>query len=728
MDENVKKKFKVAMLVSSIGCAPLFLMFFCVLVVVLFVLGLFDGGESTASGCRPVKSADTICESIDVSGYGSMSVDEYVAGVVEHEFGGAPEEVLKAQAVAARSYGLAGAVKENGNCTIGDTSEGFQTFSPNPSESSKKAAEDTSGMILVDENGNVARSEYSSNSLPQAYDSFGDTITMSERNLEIPRSWFSTNKTCDNSSLNTKNSNKDAYGRDVYGCGHGRGMGQIAAKYLALEKGYTYEQILEYFYGADSEYKWTLASTNGTSNQICSGNLQTLDHYTLYHEGLTKLTKPLSSDEISNLNNYLEGEIKKAGHGHGAAVAAVGQGLVYWLEQNRKEYLGYYWGGGHGDTIIGGDPKWGTYVGISVTSGGNSTGPEYGLDCSGFVSWATRMACNPNFGSDVSGGWNNRGDRLTTVKNAEPGDVITNSSHIMLVVKNNGDGTVIVAEETGSKGLIFSSRDDNYASSYSIRSMKSWYANNCTDIQEGTGSSSSGNVSSNDDLSKQIKSYIESNAANGKWSVYVKNLKTNKVSSINASQSMTSASVIKLFIAGAAFDQINQNKFSINDLRGRLKPMIEESDNDAANSLIKTLYMGDINSYISSNGYKNTKLKRNFGESGLENIISAQDVGKFLENVYRGKIVNSDYSNVLLGYLKNQRTRVKIPAGLGCQNCSASKSGELPDKGVANDAAIVYSPAGDYIIVVLSEVGSSNYNIAEGNVRDISKIVYDYFN
>ena len=250
-------KKKIMLLIMSGGGVSFltFLIFIPLFIAVLVVLGLITSSNSSNSNCISTQTVSSVCKSITVNGE-TMTVDDYVAHVITNEFGGAPEETLKAQAIAARSYGVAGAKKDSqGNCVISDTSEGFQTYAATASERSIQAAKDTSGMVLLNKDGNVARAEYSSNSLTKAYSSFGNTITMSERNLEIPRDWYSKNKTCSDDSLNKANRNKDAYGRTVYGCGHGRGMGQIAAKYLAEEKNYTYSQIIEYFYGKDSPYQ-----------------------------------------------------------------------------------------------------------------------------------------------------------------------------------------------------------------------------------------------------------------------------------------------------------------------------------------------------------------------------------------------------------------------------------------------------------------------------------------
>ena len=740
---KVLKRTRMIRAIVALFSGSGFLIIIFPILVIIIIIASFIFNEDAKNGnseiCYTIKSVSETCKSITVKGSGTVSVDEYVGGVVSHEFGGAANypEMLKAQAIAARSYVLASISPDSdGNCVVNDTSQAFQTYDANVQDVYLQAAKDTSGMVMVDDSGNIARTEYSANSLPNPYSSYtGDTVTMSERNLEIPKSWFSVHKTAGDSELNRKDGQTDAYGRDVYGNGHGRGMGQIAALYLVMEQGYTYDQVLDYFYGQDSVYKWTLAPTNGNSSQICTGgNLQTLDHYTLYHEGLDVLDHTLSASEIQRLNASLEVEIKKAGHGSGAAVAAVGQGLVYWLEKNKHAYLSYYWAGGHGgfdgdDTVIGADDDWGS-TRFGVDTHNRNYRPYYGMDCSGFVSWATRMACDKDFGAHPSWDWNDRGKALSSISEVEPGDVLSNNDHIMLVVYNgpdDGPDDVIFAEETG-KGLMFSKHSD--VSSYNIRSMKSWYEKNCTDIQPGTGGGSSfGNMVGTDDLSKQISEYIQSKATSGSWSVYVKNLKTNKVSSYNSNKRMTSASVIKLFIAGAVYDQVNKGVIDESSISDDLGVMIDRSDNNAANTLIDKIYMSTINSYISSKGYRSTKLNRKLLSDGEENYVSASDVGMFLERLYNGQIVNAKYSSLLLGHMKNQQIRYKIPNNLGCSNCSASKSGELPDKGVANDSAIVYSPSGDYIVVILSETGTSvTYDKANSDVGAISRLIYDYFN
>lgn len=743
MVSDVAKKFInkkiILLLLGGVGSTfSAILIALPIFIAILVVLGIISGGDSSnGTSCISTQTVGEVCKSISVNGE-TMSVDDYVAHVITKEFGGAPEETLKAQAIASRSYGVAGAKKDSqGNCVISDTSESFQTYADTASDRAIQAAKDTSGMVLLNKDGNVARAEYSSNSLPNAYSTYGSTITMSERDLEIPRDWWEKNKTCSDSSLNQANSNKDAFGRTVYGCGHGRGMGQIAAKYLAEEKNYTYSQIIEYFYGKDSPYQWTLGSPNGSSSN-CGSSLTTLDHYTLGHAGLKILNRTLKDSEISNLEAYINNEVDKAGYGTGNAVAAAGQSLVYGLEQ-MGYYLGYCWGGDRSSVGVG--KNWG--AASSNCNSERNVHLYYGMDCSGFVSWAIRNGCTNSFGGPTT--YEMEYGPHIDVKEAKPGDIMLDTdSHVRLVVKNNGDGTVITAESGGSAGDLNFSKHGN-ESGYNYIDMSDFYKKTCKDTNPATGnkrgsvssssssnssfnSSSSSSSTSDGSLKSQINSYISNSAASGSWSVYVKNLKTNKVVDINASKKMNSASSIKLFVLASAYDKAKSGKVAESSFKANARKMIVYSDNSATNSVIDTIGgMSVVNSYVRKKGYSSTTLNRYFGGkytySGINNYTSAKDTGDLLEKIYNGSLVSRKYSKTMLGFLKNQNNRKKIPAGVS-NGVVANKTGEIG--GIQNDSAIVYTSGADYVISVMSETSSESKGIAD--IKKISNIVYKYYN
>ncbi|MBR2711166.1 MAG: serine hydrolase [Bacilli bacterium] len=232
-------------------------------------------------------------------------------------------------------------------------------------------------------------------------------------------------------------------------------------------------------------------------------------------------------------------------------------------------------------------------------------------------------------------------------------------------------------------------------------------------------------------LTKELEEYIKSNP--GQWSAYIKNLKTGEITDINGDNKMTSASIIKLFVMAAAYDQINKGQVSEANkttILNNMRNMITVSDNDATNAIVAALGNGDeeagraiINNYASSEGYSETSINRSLGQSSrgsVENYTSAKDVSNLLEKIHNGEIDNSDD---MLDLLKAQTRTSKIPAGVPDGVTVANKTGELGD--VQNDAAIVYS-GGDYVIVTLSEGVSESEGI--DTIKNISKMTYEEYN
>ena len=234
-------------------------------------------------------------------------------------------------------------------------------------------------------------------------------------------------------------------------------------------------------------------------------------------------------------------------------------------------------------------------------------------------------------------------------------------------------------------------------------------------------------------VEKEISGY------DGEWSVYVKNLSTNEFFVLN-DRPMKSASVMKLFIMGTVYKAFESGEMERTDeVMSLLHSMISYSDNPSSNKLLYLLGDGSyadgiakVDAFIQKYGFSEMTVEYNgFNDpatntsSELYNQVSAKDCGKLLEDIYRRTWVKRSVSNEMEDMLLSQNTRYKIPAGLPEGVLVGNKTGEM--ERTENDAAIIYGPECDYILVVLSsDWGSKDEAIFR--IRDISALVYEYLN
>ncbi len=235
-------------------------------------------------------------------------------------------------------------------------------------------------------------------------------------------------------------------------------------------------------------------------------------------------------------------------------------------------------------------------------------------------------------------------------------------------------------------------------------------------------------------LTEQVAAY------DGTWSVYVQNLNTGQELVVN-DQPMRSASVMKLFIMETVYEAFKHGDLPRNeDTVYLLRSMIINSSNESSNRLLTLLGDGDIaagiarvNELIRLRGFSEGTHEYNGFEdpnASLDpshpNQVVAKDVGLLLSRIYHRTFLSRRVCNEIEQMMLDQGTRYKIPRGLpegeGAQ--CGNKSGETDT--IANDAAVVYGPTTDYILVVLSNDWSSE-DTANAQIAEVSRTVYNFF-
>ena len=205
----------------------------------------------------------------------------------------------------------------------------------------------------------------------------------------------------------------------------------------------------------------------------------------------------------------------------------------------------------------------------------------------------------------------------------------------------------------------------------------------------------------------------------GEISVYSKDLTTDEKWAYQADIPLMAASVIKLPILVEAFRQARDGILSMDEvytirpeqkmpscgaltylhdgltvtLRDLCVLMIIVSDNTATNILINRLGMGAVNATMREMGLEKSTLRRLLFDAeaagrGLENTITAEEMGSLLEMLYKGECVSPEADAEMLSILKDQRLNGKMPFFLHDLKI-AHKTGE--DDGITHDVGIVYA-------------------------------------
>ena len=232
---------------------------------------------------------------------------------------------------------------------------------------------------------------------------------------------------------------------------------------------------------------------------------------------------------------------------------------------------------------------------------------------------------------------------------------------------------------------------------------------------------------------KQVQSQLPTE--NGTWAVFISDLVNGTEGNLN-DQKMQAASLIKLYIMGAVYENYDQitGQYGRDSVDSNLYSMITVSDNDAANTLTTYLGGGDsaagmqaVNSFCQAHGYDQTHMGRMLLASNEndDNYTSVGDCGHLLQEIYKQDTSGYTPATDMFNLLKAQTRCNKIPAQLPEGVKTANKTGELDN--VENDAGIIYDSKNDVVIVFMSQ-NLSSAGSAQNTIATLSRTIYDYYN
>jgi beta-lactamase class A len=191
---------------------------------------------------------------------------------------------------------------------------------------------------------------------------------------------------------------------------------------------------------------------------------------------------------------------------------------------------------------------------------------------------------------------------------------------------------------------------------------------------------------------------------------------------------MTTASTYKIFVAYATLHQVERGKITMSSrtrtgqtVGQALNKMIVRSDNSSGEALGFLVGWNTVDWLAANVGASHTHIN-NYGSTGKatngNKQSTAADLTTMVARLQQGTLLNSSNTSLLLGLMKSQIWRERIPAGIPSGTSVADKPGWLSN--VENDAAIVYGPKSTYTLVIMTN-GSTTQPLA-----DLSRLIYNY--
>lgn len=350
------------------------------------------------------------------------------------------------------------------------------------------------------------------------------------------------------------------------------------------------------------------------------------------------------------------------------------------------------------------------------------------IDCSAYVSWVLYKAGYEDIGAQSSSSLINYANEkgweiINSVNDLKPGDIIIYTEHTNILVAIEGDK--YLCYDCGDTSAVQAKDPIEYNVNNGFQ-----YALRPND--EIVQALEPQNIN---DLKEDVKEYLD-NISTGEYQVTVKNLdKSSRNSFSIGSGKVKSEGWLKLFIMATAYNEVKNGDIEETAVSSDIDRMITTDSNDAANALLTTLGDGDIeegidkvNAYLDRQNYNGTNLEEQFpievGSAGSDdNYTTIANVSKLLQNIYKNKCVNKEYSEKMMEMLKRQLLIEYIPSVI-TEGEVANKTGEQMN--ILQDAAIVSIENANYLLVV-SATDVTDKAEAGRRIADISRMVNAYF-
>jgi beta-lactamase class A len=259
-------------------------------------------------------------------------------------------------------------------------------------------------------------------------------------------------------------------------------------------------------------------------------------------------------------------------------------------------------------------------------------------------------------------------------------------------------------------------------------------------------------------------------SVNATWGIYVKSLETGEEVAINADRQMETMSTIKIPLMVEALEQVKAGKFKLTDkytfaqadsqpgtgtiqrldpgavmtVRDLLTMMIIVSDNTATEVLYRMVGGPDaVNKRMSTMGLTTTRAMNvpskwfpqlrsaaspeQFYRDGKFpfGFTTAREMGRLLEMLERGTLVDKPSSDLMLQIMRGQLYRTRIPRYVTGYRIPHKTGDFLPH--VADDVGMLEAEGRTIILSIYTNDHYGSGEMLENAIGLVSKSVADYF-
>lgn len=199
-------------------------------------------------------------------------------------------------------------------------------------------------------------------------------------------------------------------------------------------------------------------------------------------------------------------------------------------------------------------------------------------------------------------------------------------------------------------------------------------------------------------LAKQVKSKLKNVPGGQKWSVYVRDLNSERMASINADKTTEAAGLGNMFTTTALEAKLPANNWGYRAGKQTVAKcvefMISSADSDCAVAVAKYADLKNADNVNEGLGFKKTTI------SGKDRKTTARETGELLFRLQNGQLLSDKARRTVFDGLYGQKQSEGIAAGCDANCLVASVTGESGT--VRHDAAIVTSGQAKYVVVIMT--------------------------